>query len=293
MKRRNLPLKALRAFESAAKHCHLGRAAEELGVTHGAVSHQIRALEQQLAMPLFDRSKGRLGLTPSGVRLLGSVEKAFDELIEGTSNLQGESLRGQLLLACPPGMMQIILPRLDEFLLHYPEIELKIDVQPVSAPPRVSGADVVINYGKPLSQWPRSEALFARSYFPACSPALLHGQSPPTNTQDLLKMRLVHDDDGREWASWLQEYGQGGKPKNNLYVSGYAYAIDAAREACGVVLADQAVLAEDLRAGRLIRLLEPLASHANSYFICTQSQERLTRRVEVFEAWLRDILRSL
>ena len=99
--RRNLPLNALRAFEVAARHCHLRRAAEELGVTHGAVSRQIRQLEEQLGVALFDRSGNRLQLTQEGSRLARAVGEALDTLTEGALSVNPESLPGELVATLP------------------------------------------------------------------------------------------------------------------------------------------------------------------------------------------------
>jgi LysR family glycine cleavage system transcriptional activator len=290
MDRRNLPLKALRAFAAAAKHCHLGRAAEELGVTHGAVSHQVRALEEQLGQQLFDRSQGRLQLTPQGLRLQLSVDRAFDELLSGTRQLSGESLQGSLIVACPPGMMQLLLQHLAAFHENYPEIELRLEPRPVTQQGDVAEADIVISYGKTAFKRPSVVELLTRHYFPVCSPALLPEGEVPVSVQEMLQLQLVHDDNGEEWLHWLAQSGVSTLGCNNLFVGGYAYALEAARRGCGIALADQVIVADDLRQGRLLRLLAPQLSEAQSYYLCSARTDNMARRAQVFERWLCEVL---
>ena len=98
--RRTLPLSALRAFESAGRHLHLGRAGSELGVTHGAISHQVRALEDKLGLKLFTRANNRLQLTSAGEHLLSSVRDGFDRIVDGALHLNPDSIAGELTIGC-------------------------------------------------------------------------------------------------------------------------------------------------------------------------------------------------
>ena len=98
--KRTLPLSALRAFERAAYHLHLGKAGEDLGVTHGAISHQVRSLEERLEVKLFLRAHNRLELTPAGRRLYESVNEGLNTILEGTHNLKPDELTGSLVIAC-------------------------------------------------------------------------------------------------------------------------------------------------------------------------------------------------
>ena len=126
--RRNLPLNALRSFEVAARHCHLRRAAEELGVTHGAVSRQIRQLEAQLDTCLFDRSNNRLTLTQEGRRLALAVGEALDRLTEGALSVDPGSLPGELVVAAPPSISACwLLAMIGDFNRSYPEIAIRLD----------------------------------------------------------------------------------------------------------------------------------------------------------------------
>ena len=129
LNKRTLPLSGLRAFESAGRHLHLGRAGEELGVTHGAISHQVRALEAQLGVKLFIRANSRLQLTDAGQRLLMAVGEGFEKILEGAQHLDPDSLAGSLIIACtqtraPVGWLSIfaIFKRSILRLIFIPEV---------------------------------------------------------------------------------------------------------------------------------------------------------------------------
>ena len=100
LNRRDLPLSSLRAFESVGHRLHMGKAGEELGVTHGAISHHIRALEKHLDVKLFTRDKNSLQLTDSGKLLLKAVTQGFDKILEGTQHLDVDNLSGKLTVGC-------------------------------------------------------------------------------------------------------------------------------------------------------------------------------------------------
>ena len=130
--RRTLPLSALRAFESAGRHLHMGRAGDELGVTHGAISHQVRILEQYLGIKLFIRANNRLKLTSSGEHLLDAVRDGFECIIDGALRLDPDSLTGSLIIACTEstGASWAVM-HIGEFQLQYPQIDVHVvEVQP-------------------------------------------------------------------------------------------------------------------------------------------------------------------
>jgi hypothetical protein len=125
--RRMPPLNPLRAFEATARHMSMSRAANELNVTHGAVSHQVRALESTLKVPLFHRLGGTLQLTAQGAALLPTVTRAFGSIAEAVSLLAEPSREGQLSVCCLPSLMTFwLLPRLDRFSQVHPGIRLRL-----------------------------------------------------------------------------------------------------------------------------------------------------------------------
>ena len=131
MKKR-IPLNTLRAFEAVGRHCHVRRAAEELHLTHAALSRQVRILEEQVGTKLFDREKNRMQLTAGGRRFLGVVQQALDILQEGVLHLNPESLAGELVVAITPTMSVNWLPGvIRNYASRYPEVELRfVTIEP-------------------------------------------------------------------------------------------------------------------------------------------------------------------
>ncbi len=128
MAKRLPPLNPLRAFEATARHGSLTKAAGELNVTHGAISHQIRALELSLKVRLFERSGQRLKLTPHGAELLPAVSSAFDGIAAATARMTRPSSSGALSVNCVPALLSLwLIPRLGSFTAQYPEIRLTLN----------------------------------------------------------------------------------------------------------------------------------------------------------------------
>lgn len=286
--RRKLPLNALRAFEATARHCHLRRAADELGVTHGAVSRQVRQLEEQLGAQLFDRSHNRLTLTPAGRRLMVSVGDAFDRIAESTLYLDPDSMAGQLVIATTPSIaVGWLFAMIRGFSLKYPEIELRlINIEPRQRqlPPEVN---VAICFGEPESSQHVTQELFRERYFPVCSPGLLRDGEPINQVADVLRYPLIHDQHGR-WQRWLANLGlQASAAPNNIYLPDAFQVISATREGCGIGLADRIEVARDLRSGNLLALLEETVEAQQSHYLVTEQPQRMSVRARLFAEHIR------
>jgi LysR family glycine cleavage system transcriptional activator len=289
--RRNLPLNALRAFEVAGRHCHLGRAAEELGVTHGAVSRQVRHLEQALAVELFDRSHNRLTLTAAGRRLQATVGDALNRITEGTLYLDPESVAGTLVVAATPSISTgWLLATIRDFSRKYPEIELRlVNIEPwqKELPADVS---VAICFGEPDEPQRLLRELFRERYFPVCSPGLLAAGEPVNRAIDLLAYPLIHDQHGR-WQRWLSRQSlDASLAPQNLYLQDSFQVLSAAREGCGIGLADRIEVANDLRSGNLVALSEETVEASQSHYLVTDQPQRMTVRARLFADY---ILREL
>ena len=285
--RRNLPLNALRAFEVAARHCHLRRAAAELGVTHGAVSRQIRHLEEQLGVALFDRSGNRLNLTREGSRLAQAVGEALGRLTEGALSVNPESLPGELVVAAPPSISACWLLRMiGQFNRSYPEIEVRLNnIQPMQSelPAEV---EVAVCFGEPSAPHKVVRELFRESYGPVVSPALLPAGGSLGRPEDLLDLPLIHDRHGR-WVRWMANHGLDARQASaNLYVQDSYLGICAARDACGVFLADRIEVSSDLRNGSLVALGGQTIEAQHSHYLVTDQAESISTRARIFAEYL-------
>lgn len=279
--RRNLPLNAMRAFEVVARHCHLRQAAEELGVTHGAVSRQVRQLEDQLGVSLFDRSHNRLALTSAGQRLLVSVKQALDLLSESALYLDPDSMNGRLTIASTPSIASgWLLPVIGSFCQAYPEIEVHlINIDPQQR--NISAdIDVALCYGEPEAKNRNVEGLFQERYFPVCSPLLLSSGEMP-KLEELLNYPLLYDRHNL-WLRWFEAAELTLTPKQKIYLQDSYQVISAAREGFGIALADRIDISRDLNNGQLITLSTISVNAEQQHFLLTDNDEHIHIRAKLF-----------
>jgi len=286
--RRTLPLSALRAFESAGRHLHMGRAGEDLGVTHGAISHQVRALEQQLGVSLFIRVNNRLQLTSAGERLLSSVREGFDRIVDGALHLDPDNLTGRLVIGCTESTgASWAIKHIGEFQLQYPQIDIHVvEVQPQqkNIPREV---DVAICYGKPSTGGRQLEELVAPPVFPVCSPRILHGIAAITRPGQLGRLTLLHDSEN-DWSRWFAAM-KVPAPENAKQIHFFStnLSLVAARLGFGVALCNLFEIQEDLREGRLVKLLKKAVAESSNYYLLTNRPEHRSLRAQLFEDWIK------
>lgn len=291
--RRTLPLSALRAFEAAARHLHLGRAGDDLGVTHGAISHQIKALEEQLGQQLFSRANKRLQLTHAGERLFAAVQDGFNRIIDGALHLDPDDLTGKLFIGCTQATgASWAVRHINEFQLTYPGIEIHLlEVRPRQREiPRE--IDVAICYGEPIASDRRVEELAAPPLYPVCNPRLLHGMPSVTRPEHITRFPLLHDT-LNSWSDWFTAMDVP-LPENVRQIFFYStnLAQTAARQGYGVALCNPFEIQEDLAQGRLIKLLNRTIPEAQSYYLLTHKAERQPLRARLFEEWIKKVVRD-
>ncbi|NIB39881.1 LysR family transcriptional regulator [Pseudomaricurvus alkylphenolicus] len=284
--RRNLPLNAMRAFEAAARHCHMRRAAEELGVTHGALSRQVKQLEELLGTALFDRSHNRLALTHAGQRLQHSVEQALDLLTTGALYLDPDSIHGDLTIAATPSVSSAwLLPIVGDFAQQYPEI----NVQLINIAPRTkqidSQIDVAVCFGPPDPGKRRIEPLFREHYFPVCNPKLLKPGHRIRGPQDLLQYPLLCDRHNN-WPRWFKGAGMEETPTYRQLTLEESFLVLAAVKAgYGIALVDRIEMHKELHNGQLVALHEATLPAGEEYFLLTDAGP-LSLRAQLFVEYL-------
>ena len=294
MSRRRLPLNALRAFETAARHCNVRAAARELGVTHGAVSRQVRHLEAQLGVALFERSHNRLSLTSAGRRLMQTVGEAFDRIAESTLSLDPQSMSGSLVIGSTPSIaVGWLLRVIGDFHRKYPEVQLKLENIAPGQITLPADIDVSICYGAPEITSRVVTELFTEHYFPVCSPALISEREAPVNPEDLLTYPLLIDRH-EHWSRWFECRGvEAANIGNQLFVQESYQVISAVREGYGIGLADRIEVARDLRRGNLIAVFEDTVPAEHSHYLVHDCGERLNLRARIFIDFLQQSLRTL
>ncbi|TQV70676.1 LysR family transcriptional regulator [Exilibacterium tricleocarpae] len=292
--RRQLPLNALRAFETAARHSNLRSAARELGVTHGAVSRQVRQLEGRLGVTLFERSHNRLSLTSAGQRLMQTVGEAFDQIARSTLYLDPDSMAGSLVIGSTPSItLGWLLRVIGEFHGKYPEVQLELRNITPEEKNLPAALDVAICYGLPEAGPRAVSVLFTEQYFPVCSPALISSGEPLRRPQDLLKYPLL-DDQHNHWTRWFEHLGASTpNPVKRLFVQESYQVISAVREGYGVGLVDRIEVARDLRQGNLVALFEDRVAAPHSHYLVHDPEPQLTLRARVFVEFLHQSLQVL
>ena len=285
---RNLPpLNPLRAFEAAARHLSMSRAAQELHVTHGAVSHQVRSLEKALKVSLFIRDGNALQLSPQGSALLPTVTHAFSSIGEAVALLNSPSAEGNLVISGLPSVMTFwLIPRLDRFSKRLPGVRLKLiaskDERTLLAP----DVDIWVTYG--ARSWPdrKAEVWITPYLFPVCSPALINAK-PVRSVEDLRNHTLLHSDDGREWGLWLEAAGSPELACGSRHIMSDAnLATLAAIHGNGLALCDTLTGADLLAGGRLIVPIDLKIPAPDAFYIVYRSGSRRAPLVHAFIEWL-------
>jgi len=288
--RRKLPpLAAVRAFEATARLGSTVAAASELGVTHGAVSRQIKTLEDRLSRPLFAREAGRLVLTKEGRRYAGSAEEAFDLLDAATRELTGAADEPVVRISTTASFAaKWLLPRLPRFRAGHRDIEIWVlESQGLVEPRPGAGADLAIRMGAgPSWRGVRAEPLMDDELFPVCAPALTRRVK---RLSDLASATLLHDDDRQAaWSHWLAAVGLSGRAyERGPHFTSTALLLQAATDGQGVALARARLAAGDIKAGRLVRPFEQSVPTGTAYWLVTPSRGTPSRAARTFCAWLK------
>ena len=297
LSRRQLPLNSLRSFEVTARHLQMGRAADELGVTQGAVSQQIKSLEEHLGVALFERNGNRLRLTPAGVHLLPILRESFDRIAFEASNLNPEQLEGELLIGCTASALSNwLLNSLPSFWKMYPNIKLNFEIIDKLQTQLPVDIDISICYGQPDVAKQRLKRLVHYTIFPVCSPSYLNKREQPLiKPKHLSSCTLLLDDQGEEWERWAQFMNVDiSQITDRLSLSMHLLAIQACKLGLGVALVNQLEVADDLANGSLVSIYKEASHKAlHPYFIVTPPSQQLNIRTEVFIKWLSKLFQDV
>jgi LysR family glycine cleavage system transcriptional activator len=285
MPRRLPQLNALKAFEAAARHVSFTRAAEELCVTQGAVSHQLKALESELGIKLFNRERQRLIITDAGRDYLAVVRDAFDRIAMGTERLVQRQSSGMLTVSTSPDFAaKWLVHRLGRFAEAHPEIDLRVSGTMHHVDFAREDVDIAVRHGD--GHWPGLHVtqLCSEHLFAVCSPALASRLKRPS---DILNLPLLHLDDRSVWPSWLDAAGVN-RPDaiHGPILNRASMLIDAAADGQGVALARTTLAAWDLIHKRLVRPFPITLPLSKSYWIVCPKAGANLPKVIAFREWL-------
>src|ERR1700726_4735487 len=286
--RRSLPqLNALRSFEAAARHQSF-RAAQELCVTQGAVSHQVKALEAELGLKLFNRERQGLAITDAGHDYLAVVRDAFARIALGTDRLLQRLHSGVIAVSMAPDFAaKLLVSLLGRFPEAYPDIELKVSATMHHVDFAREDIDLAIRHG--AGNWVGLDAvnLCAEKLFPVCSAALLGSQRGIHSPEDVLQFPLLHLNDRRDWSRCLGVAGASGEGLLHGPILNHAsMLIDAAVDGQGIALARPVLAAADLINGRLVRPFQTTLALKNTYrIVCPKATSQLPK-IALLRDWL-------
>ena len=285
------PLNAIRAFEAAARHMSITLAADELNVTPGAVSRQIKSLEETLGLQLLQRGHRQISLTRQGSDYYRAVTRAIEALRDATRRLKRRSQRKQLKVrAYTTFAMRWLIPRLSGFHAAHPDIEvlLKASLEPVDF--RKEDIDGAIRLGD--GDWPgaKSYRLVDNILAPVASPALLKAGPKLKRPADLAQHTLLHTiarpDD---WAYWLDAAGGGHAidPRAGMTYESSAMAYAAAVEGQGIAMAQLFLVEQDLEAGRLAMPFRKTLDMGDfTYYLLTPGHRDEAPNMKTFRLWM-------
>lgn len=299
------PLNALRAFEAAARHLSFKKAARELHVTAGAVSHQVKLLEDHLGVPLFRRLTRALELTAEAQAMLPKIREGLDSLAEAVEKLRAREEVPALAVLAPPNFSaRWLVPRLSRFTNAHPNLELHLASRPsmidgrdnAHSEPPPEGAEeaplVMVRFGNGHYPGMVVDEVFSARYVPVCSPRLLKGKHALRTPADLKNHTLLHDDTVEAgirptWADWLEKAGVDGvDATRGTHFSDASLAIEAALEGMGVVLMLRSLVTTEIDAGRLVAPFDIAAETPFSFFLVTPEGALAHPSVAAFREWL-------
>lgn len=283
---RRLPsLNALKAFEAAARHESFSKAAEELHVTHAAISRQIRELETDLKLKLFRRTGRGVKLSEAGDAYARKITRAFDRISEATRELSTARGRRDLLISVEVGLASAwLVPRLGRFQARHPDIDIVLDATDALIDFRSSQAEIGIRCGTGRYPGLAAEEIVRLVAFPVAAPALVRSAAL-RRPEDLARVTLLHQDSKRWWGNYLAHVGVSpGLADAGPMMPSYN-AVEAAIGGQGVALADNVTAAAALLDGRLVRSFPTIDAEVAYYFVSPDGRKESATALS-FKDWL-------
>jgi LysR family glycine cleavage system transcriptional activator len=280
-------LAALRAFEAAARHENFSRAADEIHLTHGAISHQIRALEEDLGVQLFSRNGKRIAITPDGQRFAAIVRKALTEIAAAAAELKSSGRVKRLTISAIPSFASRWLAgRLGKFIDMHPDIEVTLQASTQIVDLNRGAVDVGIRFGGGNYPGVKVEFLMGDYYYPVVNPHY-RGGNLPKSPQDLEDGMLLRSDLDEPWSLWFAAAGLDmQEPSGGLRFEDSSMLIRSAAAGNGIAMARHVIAMQEIAAGELVRLFDVAVPCPHAYYLAYTQQGSLKPQVRAFREWL-------
>lgn len=290
---RRLPnLAALRAFEAASRHENFSRAADEVHLTHGAISHQVRALEEELGVELFVRNGKRIRITPDGEHFASAIRRSLQELADAADLLRDRNKQKRLgITSLPSFAARWLSPRLGRFIEHHPDLEVSLQSSSSLVDFTREQVDIAIRFG--LGHYPGlvSELLMGDEYYPVISPTYQADKVPQTPAE-LVGAHLLRCDE-EPWLPWFRAAGlDADEPSGGLIFQDSSMLARAAVDGQGIALARHAIVESDIQSGLLRRLFDISIPCPVSYYLVYPASSMDKPQVRAFREWLLEEVRS-
>jgi LysR family transcriptional regulator, glycine cleavage system transcriptional activator len=285
------PLSALRPFEAAARLESFSRAADELHLTPGAVSHQLRALEEYLGVDLFHRHGKRVSLTQAGRSFAESVRQALAGIARAADALHSRRTANQLTVSVLPSFAsRWLMPRLIRFIEKHPEIDVNVFATNALANFASGEVDIGIRFG--VGPWPplACEKFLDDEYFPVASPKLNRGKLPKA-PRDMLAYRIIREDRDY-WMEWFAAAGVAieGRIEGPSF-NDATYSLAAAARGEGIAMTRRSLVGADLENGTLKRLFDVAVKSRESYWLVCPKELAGTPKIKAFREWVKTELK--
>ncbi|MGO4352340.1 LysR substrate-binding domain-containing protein [Rhizobium sp. RAF36] len=284
-------LNGLRALEAVGRLGSLQLAADELGVSVGAVSQQVIKAEAQLDQLIFERTPKGMVVTEAGAPVLAALSEGLSRLSEAVSMAQKTDETTLTISVAPVFAARWLVYRIDRFAEQFPDINLRIDATTKLVNPAASDVDLGIRVGN--GQWPgvRAELLLEQEVFPVCAPRIAEGLREP---RDILEVPAIIDGKAMfAWEVWMREAGLSGSTLTTRHVFNDAsLCLDAAMAGQGVMLAWQTLAGYSLQAGQLVAPFGIRARTGFGHYFITAEGTREPKKVRAFKDWIRSEMRE-
>ena len=280
-------LKAVQYFELAAEHESFAQAADDLRVSKGAVSQQVKILEQFLGISLFRRTGRRVTLTDAGRRYHSAVRNAFNMLEKETERVVGSRARGQLKITVLPAFASLwLVPRLSDFQVSTPRSDIILSADAEMVDFSRSDAQLGIRYGTTGAEGLTETCLGHDSLTPVCTAGYAEKNAIRTPA-DLSRCLLLHDTYwSDDWTRWLSIAGVtaslGG---DGQFFTHYSMAIDTARSGGGIAMGHRLLLGDLISRDELVCPLEQTTAASQAYFVVVPDKTAHLNYVRRFRAW--------
>ncbi len=279
----------LRVFDAVCRARGVSRAAQMLHVTPGAVSQQIKQLEEGLGAQLFQKSGREIELTAVGQRLAHRVSDVFDRLNDALNDVADSQQDKRLRLKVTPSLaIRWLVPRLRGFYAQHPNIDLEIATIAMADDIRLEGADCAIRHG--MGEWTDVEFdhIFDDEFLPVCAPSVACNLWTP---RDLLQENLLHSMLRPEaWSLWFSSADLVDPPRlRGINLANAALCYQAAADGLGVAIAQRAYVEEDLRSGRLVIAVNHVATTERGYYLVCDPLKAAAAPVRLFREWIRSV----